>query len=76
MTQSPVFHGLSFGHPQPAETKVLLMKTLGTIAAWAVLLVSLSALSLRGQDNRGAKFDGDPRPLCPPNGCPLVPAHG
>jgi hypothetical protein len=73
MAKSPVFHGIPFHGPQPAETKVLLMKNISVVVIGMVLLVSSFALSLGSMTRRpgpGAGFAGNPiPPACFPSLC-------
>ena len=69
MAKSPVFHGVPLHSPQPAETKVLLMKNISVAVIGMVLLVSslvCSMASMEQQSGVEASFCCSPPPVCSP----------
>jgi hypothetical protein len=69
MAESHVSHEVPLRGPQPAETKVLLMKNIGVVVIGTILLVTSLAVSVGsmvGQVGSRASFCCSPPPVCSP----------
>ena len=69
MAEFCVSHEVAFQGPQPAETKVLIMKNIGVVVIGTILLVSSLAVSvgsMAAQASSLGRFDSDPAPVCSP----------